>query len=233
MLTAGYDYDYFDSLTSFYQYSDNSSHLFNATAAIILSQGSQLGLQIGAGWTAYGEHILENDTHYSLGPFYKARLTRHLSAEVSAGVASYQFDHDDATAELGDFAGLYGQAQIVHELNQVFSQSVFLGRTIQRGITADLSELYAVNYVGRWHFVQNGYLYFRYYYGQGSTAGAAESVGFVPEKYDIHGPGVSMAWHFSRKLASTVSYDYLHKDSDESIYAFAQNRLLFDITYAF
>jgi hypothetical protein len=155
-----------------------------------------------------------------------------VSAEVSAGAASYQFDHD-ATARLGDFTGFYGQARIVHELNQAYSQSVSLGRTIQRGITADLSDLYAVNYVGQWHFVQNGYLYFRFYYGQGSTAGAAETVGFIPEKYDIFGPGISLSWRFSRKFGATASYDHWQKDSDEVIYAFTQNRLLFDVTYAF
>jgi len=232
ILTAAYDYDMFDSLTKFYQYSDSGSHLFEVTTAMTLSPASKLGLQTGAGLTAYGEHVLENDTHYSIGPFYKTRLTRHLSAEVSAGVASYQFDHD-ATTRLGDFTGLYGQARLVHELNQAYSQSISLGRAVQRGITADLSELYSVNYAGWWHFLPKGYLGFRFSYGQGSTAGAAESVGFLPEKYHIVGPGLSLSWRFSRQLAATASYDYLRKNSDEILYAFAQNRLLLDATYAF
>jgi hypothetical protein len=232
-LTAGYDYDLFDSLTAFYRYSDNSSQLFNATAAFITSPTSKAGLQAGAGFTTYGRRVLEDDSHFSVGPFYKARFTPHLSAEVSAGTACYQFDEDGIRAGLNGFTGLYGLAAVNHELNEFFSQSVTFGRTIQRGITADLSEFFSVNYNAKWNFVQNGFAAIRFYFGQGATAGAAEAAGFVAEKYDIYGPGLTLGWRFSKKLAGSLSYDYLQKNSDVMLYSFAQDRLLVDFAYAF
>lgn len=233
VLTAGWDFDLFRSLTSFYAYSDNNSEVFNASAAILLSDTSKVGLLAGGGFTTYEQRVLENDAHSSVGPFYKVRLTEHLSAQVFAGVTSYQFDHEGNAAVAEDFTGFYGQAFLNHEVNPQFSQSLALGRSIQRGITADLSDLYFLNYVGRWHFAPSGFVYGRFSYGHGATEGAAEAAGFVPEKYDVFGPGISLGWRFSRKLVGSVAYDYLMKDSTAPVYAFTQNRLLFDVTYAF
>jgi hypothetical protein len=227
ILSAGYDYDTYDSLTANYAYSDNSSDLFNGKAAFVLSSTSKLGLEVGGGLTTYDQNILDNSTHYSIGPFYQSQFTPHIGGAISAGFTSYQFAHNGTVTNAGNFAGYYAAASVNHQLNGSFSHSVSFGRQIQLGITANLSEDYFVNYQATWIFIHNVSTTFRFSFFDGTTSGG------VAQTYDQYGPGLTLGWRITDKLGSSLAYDYLEKTADVSGLGYTQNRVLLDFTYDF
>jgi hypothetical protein len=217
VLTAGFDYDAFDSLSGNYQYSDNSSELLNGKAAFLVSSTSQFGLEAGGGLTTYGQNVLDNSTHYSIGPFYQAKLTPHLSGEIHAGFASYQFDHNGTVTNASDFNGYYASASLNHQLNESFSHSLSVGRQIQEGITANLSEIYYARYQATWKLFRN----------------MSTTFGGVVETYNRYGPTVGFGYRISDKLSSTVTYSFLKMEADVASLSYTQNRVLLDFTYDF
>jgi hypothetical protein len=227
VLTAGYDHDTFNSLTETYQYSDNNSELFNGKAAFLVSSTSQLGLETGGGMTAYSQHVLDDSTHFSVGPFYQAQFTPHLNGQVSTGFASYLFDHDGTVKNVSDFTGYYASASLNHQINDSLSQSLAAGREIRLGITANLSEDYFVNYQATWAFIRNVFTTFSFSFDHGTTSGGTF------ETYDRYGPGIKLGWRINEKLQASASYAFLEKESDVSSLSYTQNRLLLDFTYDF
>jgi hypothetical protein len=227
VLTAGYDHDTYDSLSGNYQYSDNASELFNGKAAFLVSPTSQLGLEAGGGMTRYDQNVLDNSTHFSVGPFYQAKFTPHLSGEVHAGFASYDFAHNGTVEDVSNFNGYYASASVIHQLNASFSQSLSAGRRIQLGITSELTEDYFVNYQATWAFIRNVFTTFNLSFDHGTTSGG------TVETYDQYGPGITLGWRISDKLLASASYAFLEKESDVSNYSYTQNRVLLDFTYDF
>jgi len=227
VLTAGYDHDTYTSLSGNYQYSDNNSELFNGKAAFLVSSTSKLGLEAGGGLTTYDQNVLDNSTHFSVGPFYQAQFTPHLSGNVSVGFASYQFDHNGTVANVSDFNGYYAALFLNHIVNDWFSHSLSAGRRIQLGITANLSDIYYARYQATWHVFQKVFTTFGFEYDHGNTTGG------VVETYDRYGPTVGFGYQITDKLASAVTYTFLQKESDVSTLSYSQNRLLLDFTYDF
>jgi hypothetical protein len=227
VLSTGYDHDTFDSLTKAYDYSDNNSELFNGRAAFLLSSTSELGLGAGGGLTTYNQNILDNSTHFSVGPFYQAQFTPYLGGQASVGFASYQFAHNGTVTNVSDFNGAYAALALTHIVNDQLSQSLSAGRRIQLGITAQLSEIYYARYQLAWHVFEKGSTTFAFEYDHGHTSGGIE------ETYDRYGPTVGFSYKITDKLGSAVTYSYLNKRSDVSNLSYAQNRLLLDFTYVF
>jgi hypothetical protein len=227
LLSAGYDHDTFNALTSRYQYSDNTSELFNAKAAFLVSSINKLGLEIGGGLTTYDQNVLDNSTHFSVGPFYQAQFTPHLGASASVGFASYEFAHNGTVTNVSDFNGYYAALSLNHIVNDGFSHSLSAGRRIQLGITANLSEIYYARYQATWNFIRNVFTTFAFEYDHGNTSGG------VVETYDRYGPTVGLGYQITERLASTVTYSFWQKESDVSTLSYTQNRLLIDFTYAF
>jgi hypothetical protein len=232
VLTAGYDHDTFSALTHTYQFSDNNSELFNGKAAFLLSSTSKVGLEAGGGLTSFDKHILDDSAQYSVGPFYQSRFTPNLTGNISVGVASYEFDHN-GSAGVDDFLGFYASGSVYHQLSASFFESLSAGRKIQRGITADLSEDYYADYEATWRINRHFFTSLRFWFDHGSTLGASGVLGFVDEKYDRYGPGVTFGWRISGKVQALATYSYLGKDSDVAFYSYNQNRLLLDVTYDF
>ena len=196
-------------------------------AAVVLSSTSKLGLEAGGGMTAYAQNVLDNSTHFSVGPFYQSQFTPHLGGTVSAGFASYQFAHNGTVMNVSDFGGDYVAASLNHQLSGSFSHSLAFGRQIQLGVTANLSENYYANYQATWVFIHNVFTIFRFSFFNGTTSGG------VVEKYDQYGPGITLRCRITDRFGASVAYDFLDKTSDVSGLSYTQNRLLFDFTYDF
>ena len=186
-----------------------------------------MGLEAGGGLTTYNQNVLDNSTHYSVGLFYQAKFTPHLSGEVHAGFASYQFGQNGTVTNASNFSGYYAVLSMNHIVNSWFSHSLSVGRQIQGGITANLSEIYYARYQTTWNLFRNVSTTFGFEYDHGNTSGG------VLETYDRYGPTVGFGYRISDKVGSTVTYSFLKLDSDVSNYSYTQNRVLLDFTYDF
>jgi hypothetical protein len=230
ILVAGYDYNTFDSLSGNFQYSDNNSDLFHAVGTLALSPLMKVGLQAIGGLTTYTENVLDNNTHESAGAFYQDQFTPHLTARISGGLLAYQFGENGTVASVGDQAGYYASLTVLHHLNESFSHSLAVGREIQDGVTADLSEIYFVNYSATWRLVWDVFTMFTFSFNRGKTLGG---VAGVVETYDQYGPGIKVAWKINERVRATATYNFLDKESDVSTLSYTQNRLFLDFTYDF
>lgn len=227
ILSAGYDYQTYTSLSGNYSSSDDSMELFNGSAAFILSSTSKLGLEAGGGTTTYTQNVLDNNTQFNVGPFYQAQFTPHFGGSISAGFTSYQIAHTGTVRNASDFSGYYVSASVNNRLNESFSHSLSFGRQIQGGITAELSKDYFANYQATWILIHKLSTTFRFSFYDGTTSGG------VAQKYDEYGPGITLGWRITDKLGSSVAYDFLEKTADVSSLSYTQNRLMLDFTYDF
>ena len=180
--------------------------MFNAKAAFLVSSTNKLGLEAGGGLTTFDENILDNSTHFSVGPFYQAQFTPHIGGVASVGFASYQFAHNGTVTNVSNFSGYYAALSLNHTVNNWFFQSLAAGRRIQLGITADLSEIYYARYQATWQVIRNVSTTFGFRHDHGSTLGG------VAETYDRYGPTVGIGYQMTDKLALAVTYGYLQKE---------------------
>lgn len=227
ILTAGFDYDMFDSLTGNYQYSDNDSELLSGQAAFLINSQNRLGVEMGGGFTTYQEHVLDNATHFNIGPFYQAQLTPYLGVEAHGGFAVYQFNHTGTITNVSDFNGFYAALSATHRLNSWFSHTISAGHQLQLGITSELSETYYLRYAGTWNVIRDGAVSLGMEYDHGITSGGIE------ETYNFYYPTAGVSYKLTEKVTGHITYNLLDKRSDVSVYSYVQNRLVIDFTYDF
>jgi hypothetical protein len=227
ILSLGYDHDMMNSLSGNFQYSDGTSELLTGRAAFLGHGQDQFGLEAGGGTTTYDQNILDNNTHFTVGPFYQTQFTPHLSANAHAGIAVYEFDHNGTVANVSDFEGYYASLSLSHIVNDWFSQSFSAGRRIEEGITANLSETYFAEYQAGWKIFRNVGSSFTFEFDHGTLFGGAAEV------YDQYGPTLAFSYQINEKLGATVTYGFLEKEAGASNLGFSQNRILIDFKYAF
>ena len=227
IISLGYDYDTFNSISGNFTYSDNVSDLFTGRAGFLVRGQDQFGLEIGGGLTAYNQNVLDNSTHYSAGLFYDARFTPHLTANISVGYTSYQFAHNGTVTNASDFNGYYANLTLNHQLNRAFSHSLSAGRQTSEGITANLSEDYFANYQITWNFIRKVVTTFGFEYDYGNTSGG------VIETYDRYGPNVGLAYKWTDKVTTSMTYNYYNKHSNVPTLSYSENVLFLDFKYDF
>jgi hypothetical protein len=229
ILSLGLDYDAYTSLNSALSYSDCASEWLHSRAAFLLNATDRLGLEAGGGFTTYDQNLLDNSAQFSVGPFYQGKLTPYLGAEAGLGFAAYDFAHNGAVTHVSDFDGWYAGVTFSHRLNQWLTQKLSLGREIQLGVTADLSEDYYIRYGAIWKMSPNASCAFGLTFDHGSTSGALAQT----ETYNSYGPNLGLSWRFSPKIVGSLTYAFVEKDSDVAQLGYAQNKLLLDFTYDF
>jgi hypothetical protein len=234
ILSFGCDYDVMLSTTPNYGYINHDSELFTLRAAFLLHDTTKLGLELGGGITTYDEPILNNNTDFSVGPFYEAQLSEHISTKLSGGYVSYMFSPNSATNAivaipngLHNIDGYYADLSLTHQVNGWLKHSLSAGRQFQLGITANLVNLYYVRYEADWNFIRNINLTTQLEYQNGTTFNG------LVETLSIYSAGVGLSYDITRKLTSGVNYGLQVKRADPASYNYVQNMLVFDFRYGF
>jgi hypothetical protein len=234
ILTFEYDYDLVMATTSNFEYIDHGSELFTLRAAFLLHDTTKLGLELGGGITDYDQPILNNNTEYSIGPFYEAQLSENMNTKLSGGYVSYMFAPNGASnaivtipGSVNNVSGYYADLSLSHQVNTWLNQTLSAGRQFQLGVTANLVNLYYVSYKANWSFIRKFNLSTQLMYQYGTTFDG------TLQTLDVYTGNVGLSYNITQKLASGVNYGLQLKRANPAIYNYVQNRLVFDFKYSF
>ncbi|MDB6112850.1 MAG: hypothetical protein JWR69_4600 [Pedosphaera sp.] len=227
ILSFGYDHDSMWATASRFQRIDHSSELFNLRAAFAVRPTTTAGFELGGGLTAYDQKVLNDNTHFSIGPFYQAQLSQHFSTKLSAGFVSYSFSTNGTVSDLHSLNSFYADASFTHHVNRWFDHAVSVGHQFQVGTSSSLVDLYYARYQANWNLFREVPFSTHLTYSHGEESGGTSQ---VFDQYDV---GFSVAYQITQKLAGTVSYDLLLKNSNLPFANYVQNRLVFDFRYSF
>jgi len=245
ILSFGYDHDMVLATTSNFEDTDHNSELFTLRAALRMHETAKLGLELTGGITTYDQTVLSDNTDYSIGPFYEARLSEHISVNLSGGYSSYMFSPNGASNALVNIpsvasnavvntpnglnnnGGYYANLSLTHQVNSWLNQSLTASRQTQLGITANLTELYSVSYQANWGFIRNINLKTQLLYEHGTTFGGAL------QTLDVYGGDIGLSYNITKKLTGSVDYDLQVKKAAPASLNYIQNLLVFDFKYSF
>ena len=227
VLSLGYDHYTMLSTYSDYDYIAHSSELLTARAAYLINSTTKAGLETGGGVTSYDQSILHDSTHFSVGPFYEAKLTDYISTKLAGGFVSYSFSPLDSGKNLASVNQYYAALSITHRLNAWFDHSLSAGRQAQPEITIELLDLYYARYQANWRVNEKITLNAHLGYEHGERHSSWQE---VLDRYNI---GAGFGYQFSKKVSGYFGFDTWIKNSDVQGYNYSQNRVYAELKYAF
>ena len=231
VLGLGYDHDDFVSTTSDFSYLNRASELFSARAGFRVNPAMLTGVEANGSLTAYGEHFLNDNSGYSVGPFVEWRPGQYFRLEAHVGYAAFLFDQTSTTIRAENQDSWYGRLLASHELSEAFSYGLELGHELRLGTEADFIKAWYVRPEFDWRFIKGfrftGYL--SYEHGDQGEAGQ----GSVVEVYDWLGLGFRLSHPITKKLSAAIRYRLTLRSSDHTSREYNQNLVGVILAYQF
>jgi ribosomal protein S18 acetylase RimI-like enzyme len=228
ILGAGYDHVTYLATQPEFSYQSHGSELVNADAAFVVNPFTLAGTEIGAGMTDYDENILNDNQHVSGGLFFSMRVSEYSSLRVSLGYVTYSFESLSGTNQsLAPINGIYGDLSWRQRVSSVLSHSLSAGRSVQSGLFAEATELLYVRYDAQWRLFRQIGLGTSLSYEQFTETGG------LVEEGNRYGFGLSLSRPLTRHWSTRLRYQFYLKASDHANLDYRQNRLVFDLVYAF
>ncbi|MGN6641482.1 MAG: hypothetical protein ACTHKU_00620 [Verrucomicrobiota bacterium] len=225
IVSFGYDHDLVSYPDSSFSYSDHHADLLNAQVGVKLNSAHQVGLQLGGGMVYYDQRLLNDNTHFSVGPFYQAQLTDHIQARAFFGYAWYWFS--GSTNSLPPQNGGYATISLTHRVNRWLDQSLSGGRQFSSSVGTELLDLYYANWQAEWRFIRGASLTSGFSYQHGSRQGASA------ETFNQYGANIAIGHQFARKWSGSIGYHYWLKQSDVAVGGYFQNVLVLNVARSF
>lgn len=227
LVNAGYDYAVFAPTEDLYSNQSRGSHLFNASAALVIDPTTLAGLQLSGGLTDYDEDLYSDNQHVGLGAFASAQFSEFTRLRAAAGYVIYFFDPSISVTNSEQVDAFYLDLSLNQRLTRAITHSVSLGRQLQAGYFSDSLELIYFRHAADWKLFRKtsvttylSYEYFRETRQQG-------------EKGSRYGAGLGFVRPLTRKLTGSLRYAFYLKDSDVNTSDYKQNRLVLDLAYQF
>jgi hypothetical protein len=187
------------------------SEVFSTSAGYALKPGMLVGLELGGSLINYTTTTTNtpygNANEWNVGGFYDAPLSEYIHITAHAGYTVYSPEASGGTTS-GDFAGMYGQLDITHRVNQFVAYTLSGGRTLNVAYYGGTIDRYFMHWQANWQILQKVTLgtSFIYEHGTELVAGA--------ETYDQYGPGLSLSRPITAKLTSGLGYQLYWRDSN-------------------
>ncbi|MEW6301909.1 MAG: hypothetical protein AB1705_00450 [Verrucomicrobiota bacterium] len=226
VLTAGYDHENFVPVTGQFNYLDRVSEWFNASAALLIGDTVQVGLEAQASLHDYATELVLND-HWRArgGPFIELLTLEKINLRAGGGYETARFRAGPAvTSEFEDY---YAYVRVQQE-TRLFTHALAATREHLIGDNANNVELTQVRYSIASPVVRNVHL------GASLSANFAEEFGGpFREEYTYYRAGVWAGWQFHKHWRTGVAYDFSIKESDVPLRDFSRNRLSWELSFSF
>jgi hypothetical protein len=222
--------------------SPNLNSLDNSTDQISFSGVSQIFslLSVGFGASAlstnYPDNPGQNMTTYNYGPFMDLRLTQYTTLHAGYSLSdsrSGSFSGGNSnTTTLNSNAGSTDTNYVVsitNRMNTYYTQTLSFSRQTQLNILGELTLTNNLSYNSSWTINSKLAL--------SSTLFMEDATDESPINtnpyYKRYGVTLSTGYRLSRKLTTTLSYQYSNKVSDVADQSYKQNSVIFNVIYAF
>jgi len=111
-------------------------------------------------------------------------------------------------AIFSDFTGIYADLGITHRINKYVTYTLSGGRTINFAFYGGTIDLYYARWQASWQVLRKMSLATTFEYEHGSE------INIGAETFDRYGPGISVGRAITRKLSSSLGYQYYWRGSD-------------------
>jgi hypothetical protein len=235
VVTAGYDHFNWISLTREFDYLERADEQFNASIAYQIAPRTYLGVEGSFSIVNYRDRVLNDSRGFSAGPYVDWAISPYLRIVARAGFEHRSFSSNTQGGFNGglfrdgsDLNGWYGNFTIQHRVNAYVTQNISAGRTNELGYTSNFNQLYFVRYGVDWRASSQLSVGLSGFYEHVQTSG-----GLLEETLTRYGAGISASYQFNLKMAGTLRYSYVKKDSDLPLNDYYQNRVTLDLNYRF
>ncbi len=239
ILSAGYGHDDYLSSNSQFDYMNRASELFFARAGFLVNRTTLAGVEATGSLNTYDLSFLNNSVGYSAGVFLTWILSPNLQIRPRAGYVNYTFATEGAIGRAGNPSTYYFNLAVDHTVNRFMSQSLGAGREVDLGTFSDFSELLFVRWNTTWKIIKDVSLGTQLFYEHGNyppivlLLAPGQPTYLFGDRYDRFGGVFSLGYQLTRKLATTLAYQYTLKDSQTAFWSYRQNMLTLGLNYRF
>ena len=229
VLTLGYDHENFIASSSEFSDLDRASELPSARAGFRLNPRLTVGLEGSVSFTAYDQHVLNDNTGYSGGLYGDWRPGSAFSVNARAGYAYYSFEQTSLHVRAVDQDSWYAGITLQHAITEALAYSLSAGHELRLGVQADSAEDTYVRPGITWRLTKDVSLQGSFSYEHG-TQGAA-GAGGLAETYDYFGAGFGFSRAITKKLTASLNYRLTLRSSDSTARGYAQDVVGLLLTY--
>jgi hypothetical protein len=227
VLTLGYDHYNFWATTQAWEYLDHSSELLYARATFAKYRRDRFGVELGGGITDYGQNVMNDNTHFSVGIFWDTAITDSVDLAMSVGYVVYQFDQGGTIGDNSDPDAVYGNVTLQHRACSFFTHALSGGTQTQLGYTANTVDISYIRYRAVIDATEKLSLQPQFLFEHAVESGA------TGERADRFGAGLRIGYRITDDITAHCDYLFLNKDSNLPDRGYFQNRIAVDVTYQF
>jgi hypothetical protein len=235
-----YSHEDFLSTSSVYDYLDRSSENLFGRAGWRFAENTQAGLEASTALTSYRQHILNDNTSFSVGGYAEWHATQTLHVTLRGGPTFYHFDASDS-APASDLNTYYIMLNVNHSLTQFISQQLNVSRDVSLGLEAgssfveQLTTTYSINFALTQHVSVGANVT----YAVGNqpllipTPFAFTSAVLETENFSRDGFGGNFSWSFTDHLFASIRYEFWQRTSNLPDRGYDQNVASLQLNYNF
>ena len=228
ILTLGYDHYTYISTTSDFDYLNRNAEELSGTAAIAVSNTTNVGVESYAVFNYYGQNVLNDSTDYAVGGFVESQVTNNIRFRAAGGYQNINFDSGGTVMDFSDVSDYYVNLILTHRINSALRQTISAGHENQLGVNSNSIRLNYVRHTVDWNIIRNTLLSTEFFYED-----AKESGGFIDEHFHRYGGAITLGYQFTPHVTLGLRYQITNKDSDVVLRSYLQNRVSLDGTYSF
>jgi hypothetical protein len=231
-VNAGYDHASYLELSGGLGQSDETSEVFSASAGYTIKPGMVFGLQFGGALQDYSTPTTNTPyaaaTEWNAGSFFRTQVTKNISLNASAGYVVNSPQGGSALPTATAFSGYYGSLAITHRVNQFVTYSLGVARNLSTGLVGGAVDSYTANFSAGWNIFQKLSLATSFIYDRGSQVGVLGG-----ETFDQYGPDIRLSRAITKKLSSSLGYQFYERGSNLPGRAYSLNVVSVNFIYRF
>jgi hypothetical protein len=231
VVNAGYDHGSSLELTGGQGQPPETLDIFSASTGYMIKPAMLLGLEAGASF----EHNSSTTTNlpytdafeWNVGPFFQTRVSEYVTFRADAGYVLNSPQSAGSLATATSFSGYFATISIDHRLNRVVEYALSGGKTFSTTLLGGPAETYTANLSVNWHLLRKISLSTAFIY----TRGTELILG--GETFDQFGPTITLGRTLTKKLSSSIQYQFIDRGSDLATRAYTLDIVSLNLGYQF
>ncbi len=211
---------------------DQTSEIVSASAGYTLEPGLVVSLDAGGALVNYSTTTTNTPytdaPEWNVGASIQDKVTEHLSFTADAGYVVSTPQASGALPGALGFSGYYANVGITHRVNQFVKYSLSGGRMLSTMLLGGPTETYTANWSATWTVIQKISIATSFVYVRGTQVGFAGG-----ETFDQYGPEISFGRPITKKMSSSIDYQFLERGSNLPGRAYTLNVVMLNLTYRF
>lgn len=213
---------------------NSSNDSFSLSVASRVASLLTLGCGASTSSSNFPANPSQNTTTVSVGPFAQMIITQYTTANASCGVSKVRdggmFDSSSLASDSSFSSTTTNYSfSVTNRMNRYYTHTFMVGRYNQVDILGQQTISDSATYSSTWRMNS------KFTIGTSIFAEDSTSLGgvYVAPHYRRYGCMIGTARQLSRKLSSSISYQYTNKISDDPSESYKANTVLLNFSYAF